>query len=69
MESLEATGSACTAGSLDPSHVLISMYGKDSPRVWESLRFSFGIENTLDDINQLVETLTKIITRLKNRNK
>ncbi|WP_186277752.1 cysteine desulfurase family protein [Lactobacillus sp. LL6] len=64
-----AAGSACTAGSLDPSHVLISMYGKDSPRVWESLRFSFGIENTLDDINQLVETLTKITTRLKNRNK
>lgn len=60
-----AAGSACTAGSLDPSHVLIAMYGKDSPRVWESLRFSFSIENTIDEVNTVVETLTKIIKRLK----
>lgn len=62
-----SAGSACTAGSLDPSHVLIAMYGKDNPRVLESLRFSFGIENTMDDIDMLVETLTKIITRLNSR--
>lgn len=62
-----ATGSACTAGSLNPSHVLLAMFGADNPRVYESLRFSFSIENTMDDIHQLVETLTKIITRLKNR--
>ncbi|KRM37479.1 iron-sulfur cofactor synthesis protein [Lactobacillus hamsteri DSM 5661 = JCM 6256] len=62
-----AAGSACTAGSLNPSHVLIAMYGEDNPRVYESLRFSFGIENTMEDIEQLVATLTKIIKRLKNR--
>lgn len=62
-----AAGSACTAGSLNPSHVLLAMFGADNPRVYESLRFSFSIENTMDDIHQLVETLTKIITRLKNR--
>ncbi|WP_251717271.1 cysteine desulfurase family protein [Lactobacillus agrestimuris] len=62
-----AAGSACTAGSLNPSHVLVAMFGADNPRVYESLRFSFSIENTMDDIHQLVETLTKIITRLKNR--
>lgn len=62
-----AAGSACTAGSLNPSHVLVAMYGKDSPRVFESLRFSFGIENTMDDIEALVATLTKIIKRLKSK--
>ena len=60
-----AAGSACTAGSLDPSHVLIAMYGKDSPRVWESLRFSFSIENTIEEVNSVVEILTRIINRLK----
>ena len=59
-----AAGSACTAGSLDPSHVLIAMYGKDSPRVWESLRFSFSIENTIEEVRSVVDTLTKIIKRL-----
>ena len=60
-----AAGSACTAGSLNPSHVLIAMYGKDSPRVWESLRFSFSIENTIEEVNSVVEILTRIINRLK----
>lgn len=59
-----AAGSACTAGSLDPSHVLIAMYDKDSPRVWESLRFSFSIENTIEEVRSVVDTLTKIIKRL-----
>lgn len=62
-----AAGSACTAGSLNPSHVLVAMYGKESPRVFESLRFSFGIENTMTDIENLVATLTKIIKRLNAR--
>ncbi len=35
-------GSACTAGSLEPSHVLTAMYGSESPRLKESIRISFG---------------------------
>lgn len=62
-----SAGSACTAGSLDPSHVLIAMYGENSPRVNESLRFSFGMQNTDEEIDLLVSKLTKIIKRLKNR--
>ncbi len=38
-----AAGSACTAGSLEPSHVLAAMYGKDQARVSQSLRFSFQL--------------------------
>lgn len=62
-----AAGSACTAGSLEPSHVLTAMYGKDSPRVSQSLRFSFGITNTKDEISQTVAALAKIIGRLKRK--
>ncbi|MDM8219299.1 MULTISPECIES: cysteine desulfurase family protein [Limosilactobacillus] len=61
-----AAGSACTSGSLDPSHVLVAMYGKDSPRVWETLRFSFGIYNTTEDVDRLLAALNKYVPRLKN---
>ncbi|KRM03151.1 cysteine desulfurase [Limosilactobacillus gastricus DSM 16045] len=61
-----AAGSACTSGSLDPSHVLVAMYGQDSPRIWETLRFSFGIDNTLAEVDQIVAALNKYTKRLKN---
>lgn len=61
-----AAGSACTAGSLDPSHVLVAMYGKDSPRVSESLRISLGLTNTSEDIGRLITVLADLIPKLKN---
>lgn len=60
-------GSACTAGSLEPSHVLIAMYGKDSPRIGESIRISFGKYNTSEDVDYLVTNLIQIIQRLKTK--
>jgi len=60
-----AAGSACTAGSLEPSHVLAAMYGKDQARVSQSLRFSFGRYNTAAEIDELVAKLTKISQRIK----
>lgn len=62
-----AAGSACTAGSLEPSHVLAAMYGKDQARVSQSLRFSFGRYNTAAEIDELVAQLTKISQRIKNK--
>ena len=38
-----SSGSACTAGSLDPSHVLTAMFGEGSPKLRNSVRFSFGL--------------------------
>ena len=38
-----SSGSACTAGSLDPSHVLTAMFGEGSSKLRNSVRFSFGI--------------------------
>lgn len=62
-----AAGSACTAGSLEPSHVLSAMYGKDASRVGETIRISFGRYNTAEEVDKLVEQLTKFSQRLANR--
>lgn len=60
-------GSACTAGSLEPSHVLTAMFGKDSPRVSESIRVSFGAQTTAGEVaafaQQLVRSVTAYLTK------
>ncbi|MFD1124904.1 cysteine desulfurase family protein [Lentilactobacillus raoultii] len=60
-------GSACTAGSIEPSHVLVAMYGEQSPRISESIRISFGRYNTYQDLDKLVEAITKTVDRLKRK--
>lgn len=59
-----SSGSACTAGSIDPSHVLVAMFGRQSDRVTNSIRFSFGITNTTAQIEKVGEETAKIIKRL-----
>lgn len=59
-----SSGSACTAGSIDPSHVLVAMFGKDSERIASSIRFSFGIGNTIVDIKTAALETAKIVSRL-----
>lgn len=54
-----SAGSACSAGSLEDSHVLINMYGEDAPEVTHTIRFSFGVQNTIREVDQVVETLKK----------
>ena len=61
-------GSACTAGSIEPSHVLTAMFGADSPRISESIRISFGGLNTEKDIDQLIATIVKTVEKLKEIN-
>lgn len=58
-------GSACTAGSIEPSHVLTAMYGADSPRISESIRISFGKVNTEEDIDKLIATIIQTVDKLK----
>lgn len=60
-------GSACTAGSIEPSHVLTAMYGADSPRISESIRISFGRYTTAADIEKFVATTTSIVNRLNSK--
>lgn len=60
-------GSACTAGSLEPSHVLIACFGPDSPRVKESIRISFGRYNKDSEIQEFAERLAKLAKEKQNK--
>ncbi|MBP1039487.1 cysteine desulfurase [Vagococcus sp. BWB3-3] len=57
-------GSACTAGNVEPSHVLEAMYGKGHPSTKESLRVSFGLGNTVAEIELFIERLLEVVHRL-----
>ncbi|PLR78043.1 cysteine desulfurase NifS [Bacillus sp. V3-13] len=59
-----SSGSACTAGSIDPSHVLVAMFGKDSDRIKNSIRFSFGLNNTAEQVEKAASNTAKIVKRL-----
>ena len=58
-----SSGSACSSASLEPSHVLISM-GIDPKLAIGSIRFSFSMENTLDEIQFLTNSLESILSEL-----
>ncbi|MEH7012219.1 cysteine desulfurase family protein [Neobacillus niacini] len=60
-----SSGSACTAGSIEPSHVLVAMFGKESDRLINSIRFSFGFNTTEDQIIKTAEETARIVSRLK----
>ena len=57
-----SAGSACSAGSIEPSHVLVAMYGEEAEEINHSVRFSFGLGNTEAEIEQVVELLAKFTT-------
>lgn len=61
-----SSGSACTAGSIDPSHVLVAMFGKNSDRIRSSIRFSFGLGNTEAQIEKAAYETVNIVKRLTN---
>jgi len=56
-----STGSACTAGVVQVSHVLQSFYGGESPRLHESVRVSISPQNTEQEMITLAKTLKNII--------
>lgn len=59
-----SSGSACTSGSLDPSHVLLSI-GLKHEQAHGSLRLTLGKDNTEEDINYVLEKLPSIVDRLR----
>ncbi len=59
-----STGSACTSGSLEPSHVLTAM-GVDPAETQGSIRFSLGRDNTKEDMDYVLGVLGPIIKRLR----
>jgi cysteine desulfurase len=60
-----STGSACTSGSLEPSHVLTAM-GVDPADAQGSIRFSLGRDNTKEDMDRVLKVLPPIIKRLRD---
>jgi cysteine desulfurase len=59
-----SSGSACSSGSLDPSHVLLAI-GLSHEVAHGSLRLTFGRENTLEEIDYVVDKLKEIVERLR----
>ncbi len=62
-----SSGSACTSGVLETSHVLLSM-GIDEKRASMAIRFSFGKSTSFEEIDYAMEVLKKILGRLKIKN-
>jgi cysteine desulfurase len=59
-----SSGSACTSGALDPSHVLTAM-GHSAARARSSLRFSLGRYTTAAEVDYALERLPEIVARLR----
>lgn len=59
-----SSGSACSSASVEPSHVLIGM-GMDHDRAVGSLRFSFGKDSTLDDVDYTINALSEVVAQLR----
>jgi cysteine desulfurase len=59
-----ATGSACSSGVAQPSHVLLAM-GADAARARGSLRFSLGHTSTTDDVDAVVEAIGPAVERAR----
>ncbi len=59
-----STGSACSSGTLEPSHVLRAM-GFTPQRAQSSIRFSLGLGNTEEQITQVVKSLPPIVSKLR----
>ncbi len=59
-----SSGSACSSGSLEPSHVLLAL-GLPEALAHGSIRFSFGKHNTVEEIDYAVDTLKEAVNRLR----
>jgi len=59
-----STGSACSSGTLEPSHVLRAM-GFPSHRTQNSLRFSLGLFSTAEEVDRVVDVLPRLVEKLR----
>ncbi len=60
------SGSACTSGSMQPSHVLLAM-GRDNNTAKATLRFAFGKDNTDDDVRYVLEALAEVLAMMQKQ--
>lgn len=64
-EIIVSTGSACASGDGKPSHVLMAKTGGDAEVAHSSIRFSFGLSNTIKDVEKVMAVLPGIVDRLQ----
>ena len=60
-----SSGSACTSGSLDPSHVLLAI-GLPHEIAHGSLRLTLNSDNTMEEMDYVVESIKKIVEKLRS---
>lgn len=60
-----SSGSACTSGSLDPSHVLLAI-GLPHEIAHGSLRLSLGEDNTMEEVEQVIKSLAQVVEKLRS---
>ena len=60
-----SSGSACTSGSLEPSHVLLAI-GRPHEVAHGSLRLSLGEDATAEQVDYLIRSVTEVVTTLRN---
>ncbi len=60
-----STGSACSAGAVTPSHVLTAM-GFSQSRAKSAVRFTFGRENTQEEVDRVVRELKEAVNKIRN---
>jgi cysteine desulfurase len=59
-----SSGSACTSGAIDPSHVLLAM-GVPAQLAAAALRFSLGRPTTREEVEQAVEIIAQVVQRVR----
>jgi cysteine desulfurase len=59
-----SSGSACTTGAVEPSHVLVAM-GVPRELALGAIRFSLGRESTAADVDRVVEVMPSVVTKVR----
>jgi cysteine desulfurase len=59
-----SSGSACSSGSVEPSHVLLAI-GLEAERARASIRFSLGRANTVEQVDALIKAVTDSVAHLR----
>jgi len=61
-----STGSACSSGTLDPSHVIMALCNGNEEEAHSSVRFSFGKYSRMEDVPFIVEKLSEVVSQLRS---
>jgi cysteine desulfurase len=62
-----SSGSACAEGSIEPSRVLAALYPQERHYAFNSLRISFGLHNTLQEVPLIVEAIKNVVAKMRTK--